>query len=87
MCRTRTCGLHETYVRPHPLISYRISYLDVFCVVRPTEILEEDVFICESRYNEADKSIRKHKGLKVSLCYVTLPLSELTPPTVIRCFN
>lgn len=34
-------------------------------VVRPTEVLEEDVFVCECRYNEADKSIKKHKGLKV----------------------
>ena len=36
------------------------------CVVRPTEVLENDVFVCESKYNEAIKSIRKHKGLKVS---------------------
>ena len=33
---------------------------------RPTEIPESDMFVCENRYNEADKEIRRHKGLKVT---------------------
>lgn len=44
----------------------------VFCLVRPTEILEQDVYICESRYQEAERQIRKlvkgiKRGAKVSL--------------------
>ena len=37
---------------------------------RPTEIAEQDVWICESKYYEAEKTIRKlSKGLKVpTLC-------------------
>ncbi|XP_070557674.1 protein polybromo-1-like isoform X3 [Ptychodera flava] len=31
---------------------------------RPTEISEDDVFVCEARYNEAERQIRKLKGLK-----------------------
>ena len=33
---------------------------------RPTEIPEHDVWLCESKYHEVDKNIRKlNKGLKV----------------------
>lgn len=32
---------------------------------RPTEYVEDDVFVMESRYNESDKELRKVKGLKV----------------------
>ena len=38
-----------------------------YCNSRPTEIHEQDVFICESKYMEAEKSIRKlAKSMKVS---------------------
>jgi len=34
---------------------------------RPTEIAEHDVYICESKYHENEKNVRKlAKGLKVS---------------------
>ncbi|XP_077995606.1 protein polybromo-1-like [Glandiceps talaboti] len=31
---------------------------------RPTEHAEDDVYVCEARYNEAERQIRKLKGLK-----------------------
>ena len=31
---------------------------------RPTEVPEDDVLLCESRYIEAEKQIKKFKGLK-----------------------
>ena len=35
---------------------------------RPTEIPEVDVYICESKYHETEKTLRRlSKGLKVSL--------------------
>nr|XP_034962036.1 protein polybromo-1 isoform X9 [Zootoca vivipara] len=35
-----------------------------FLSCRPTEISENDVLLCESRYNESDKQMKKFKGLK-----------------------
>ncbi|XP_069499275.1 protein polybromo-1 isoform X3 [Ambystoma mexicanum] len=35
-----------------------------FLSCRPTEIDENDVLLCESRYNESDKQMKKFKGLK-----------------------
>ena len=32
---------------------------------RPTEVAETDVFVCESRYDEVEKKIKKLKNLKV----------------------
>ncbi|KAH3817110.1 hypothetical protein DPMN_118639 [Dreissena polymorpha] len=33
---------------------------------RPTEVPESDVYICESKYQETEKTVRKlNKGLKV----------------------
>ena len=47
---------------------------------RPTEIPESDVFICESRYNEDDKEIRRYKGLKVgNLVWSQLIVFKLAP--------
>ncbi|XP_046782064.1 protein polybromo-1 isoform X11 [Gallus gallus] len=40
-----------------------LSFKDFLCC-RPTEISENDVFLCESRYNESDKQMKKFKGLK-----------------------
>ncbi|KAL9838830.1 protein polybromo-1 isoform 3-T3 [Geothlypis trichas] len=40
-----------------------LSFKD-FLSCRPTEIPENDVFLCESRYNESDKQMKKFKGLK-----------------------
>ena len=39
--------------------------MDMYLLVRLTEIPESDVFVCECKYNEVDKSIKKQKGLKV----------------------
>uniref|UniRef100_A0A8C6V9I5 Protein polybromo-1 n=1 Tax=Naja naja TaxID=35670 RepID=A0A8C6V9I5_NAJNA len=40
-----------------------LSFKD-FLSCRPTEIYENDVLLCESRYNESDKQMKKFKGLK-----------------------
>ncbi|XP_074139590.1 protein polybromo-1 isoform X32 [Sminthopsis crassicaudata] len=40
-----------------------LSFKD-FLSCRPTEIPENDVLLCESRYNESDKQMKKFKGLK-----------------------
>ncbi|XP_029455309.1 protein polybromo-1 isoform X5 [Rhinatrema bivittatum] len=40
-----------------------LSFKD-FLSCRPTEIPENDVMLCESRYNESDKQMKKFKGLK-----------------------
>ena len=40
-----------------------VMYLKDFCTSRCTEVPEEDVYICESKYTEVDKNIRKiHKS-------------------------
>ena len=38
----------------------------LFCVERPVGFAEEDVYVIQSRYNEAEKEIKRLKGLKVS---------------------
>ena len=40
-----------------------INFLNI--AGRPVGVAERDVYVCEARYNEADKQIRKLKGLKV----------------------
>ncbi|KAM4023077.1 LOW QUALITY PROTEIN: protein polybromo-1 [Anomaloglossus baeobatrachus] len=40
-----------------------LSFKD-FLSCRPTEIPENDVLLCESRYNETDKQMKRFKGLK-----------------------
>ncbi|XP_071069716.1 protein polybromo-1 isoform X1 [Dasypus novemcinctus] len=40
-----------------------LSFKD-FLSCRPTEISENDILLCESRYNESDKQMKKFKGLK-----------------------
>ncbi|KAM5148764.1 protein polybromo-1 isoform 3-T3 [Mantella aurantiaca] len=40
-----------------------LSFKD-FLSCRPTEITENDVLLCESRYNESDKQMKRFKGLK-----------------------
>ncbi|XP_060621852.2 protein polybromo-1 isoform X6 [Anolis sagrei] len=40
-----------------------LSFKD-FLSCRPTEIPENDVLLCESRYNESDRQMKKFKGLK-----------------------
>ena len=45
--------------------AYSWSHLPAFPSGRPTEVFEDDVFVCENKYNERDKEIRRLKGLKV----------------------
>ena len=61
-------SIHDT--NPMRSIQGRCAILDMQTYVkgRITEISETDVFVCESRYNEADKLIRRLKGLKVGCC-------------------
>uniref|UniRef100_A0A4W3IBU1 Protein polybromo-1 n=1 Tax=Callorhinchus milii TaxID=7868 RepID=A0A4W3IBU1_CALMI len=40
-----------------------LSFKD-YLSCRPTEVSESDVHVCESRYNETDKQMKKFKGLK-----------------------
>ncbi|XP_053326173.1 protein polybromo-1 [Spea bombifrons] len=40
-----------------------LSFKD-FLSCRPTEITENDILLCESRYNESDKQMKRFKGLK-----------------------
>ncbi|XP_060691455.1 protein polybromo-1 isoform X6 [Hemiscyllium ocellatum] len=40
-----------------------LSFKD-YLSCRPTEVNENDVYICESRYNETDKQMKRFKGLK-----------------------
>ncbi|XP_052781676.1 protein polybromo-1-like isoform X8 [Mya arenaria] len=59
------CGLEEK--RRMADITGRCVVLGVkdYCSCRPTEIPEHDVYICESKYHEAEKNVRKlAKGLK-----------------------
>ncbi|RMC00017.1 hypothetical protein DUI87_23426 [Hirundo rustica rustica] len=58
------------FIKSHGLVRPRVggkcvvlSFKD-FLSCRPTEISENDVFLCESRYNESDKQMKKFKGLK-----------------------
>ena len=48
-----------------PFISLSFSFTSALYPVRPTDIPEVDVFLCESQYNEAEKSINRMKSLKV----------------------
>ncbi|XP_078668227.1 protein polybromo-1-like isoform X1 [Branchiostoma floridae x Branchiostoma belcheri] len=40
-----------------------LAYKD-YLICRPTEFMEDDIWVCEARYYEADKQIRKIKALK-----------------------
>ncbi|XP_072928806.1 protein polybromo-1 isoform X4 [Hemitrygon akajei] len=40
-----------------------LSFKD-YLSCRPTEVAESEVYICESRYNETDKQMKRFKGLK-----------------------
>uniref|UniRef100_A0A4W5LTY2 Protein polybromo-1 n=1 Tax=Hucho hucho TaxID=62062 RepID=A0A4W5LTY2_9TELE len=41
-----------------------VSSFKDYLSCRPTEVSEEDVFLCESRYIESEKQMKKFKGLK-----------------------
>ncbi|XP_028970113.1 polybromo 1, like isoform X4 [Esox lucius] len=41
-----------------------VSSFKDYLSCRPTEVPEEDVFLCESRYIESEKQMKKFKGLK-----------------------
>ncbi|XP_035825265.1 protein polybromo-1 isoform X1 [Aplysia californica] len=41
-----------------------VLHMKDYCTSRPTEIAEQDVFINESKYQEADKSIKRQKLIK-----------------------
>ena len=58
-------SIHDT--NPMRSILSLCSVLDVptYMRGRMTHVPEKDVYVCESRYNEADKQIRRLKGLKV----------------------
>ena len=64
MCTTSISG-SSILVTEGKVHSY--NFLCSFSSVRPTDIPEEDVFVCESQYNEAEKSINRMKSLKVEL--------------------
>lgn len=58
-------------------ISQTISSVGLLCYYnlkdnllgRPTEIPETDVYVCDSKYNEEEKQIKKMKSLKVHAHY------------------
>ncbi|XP_006876116.1 PREDICTED: protein polybromo-1 [Chrysochloris asiatica] len=57
------------FIKSHGLVRPRVGKCAVlsfkdFLSCRPTEIPENDVLLCESRYNESDKQMKKFKGLK-----------------------
>ena len=41
------------------------AYRSVWDLGRPTEIMERDIYLCQSRYDEGDGTIRKMKVIKV----------------------
>lgn len=41
-----------------------VSSFKDYLSCRPTEVPEEDVLLCESRYIESEKQMKKFKGLK-----------------------
>ena len=41
-----------------------VSSFKDYLSCRPTEVAEEDVLLCESRYIESEKQMKKFKGLK-----------------------
>lgn len=41
-----------------------VSSFKDFLSCRPTEVPEEDVLLCESRYIDTEKQMKKFKGLK-----------------------
>lgn len=41
-----------------------VSSFKDYLSCRPTEISEEDILLCESRYIDTEKQIKKFKGLK-----------------------
>lgn len=41
-----------------------VSSFKDYLSCRPTEVSEEDVLLCESRYIESEKQMKKFKGLK-----------------------
>jgi len=44
----------------------RLSHSILFLIVRPTEVAEIDVYICESMYDEAHRQIKRFDGLQKS---------------------
>ena len=51
-------------------VAGRCAVLSVrdYCTLRPTEVPEQDVYICESKYKDSDKVIMKfNKPMKVSI--------------------
>lgn len=41
-----------------------VSSFKEYLSCRPTEVLEENVLLCESRYIESEKQMKRFKGLK-----------------------
>lgn len=49
---------------------------------RPTEVPEHDIYICESKYMEAEKAIRKlSKSMKVGTCALVCLCGEWVCPS------
>ena len=47
---------------------FHFGFEQLFYSGRPTDSIEDDVFVCESKYYEIDKSVKKlGKGLKVGV--------------------
>ncbi len=57
-------GTPSTFMVPNVDLIVMIIIID-FRSGRPTEIAERDVFLCQSRYDEGDGTIRKMKVIKV----------------------
>ena len=69
-----SCLLHicNTLKIPEKFRAILLQVLKTLCILhvhvyieRPTEYAEQDVYLTESRYHEADKEIKKAKQLKV----------------------
>ncbi|KAM3877589.1 polybromo 1, like isoform 3-T3 [Diretmus argenteus] len=57
-------NLEETLPMTCVLGKCMVSSFKDYLSCRPTEVPEEDVFLCESRYIESEKQMKKFKGLK-----------------------
>ncbi|XP_041130256.1 protein polybromo-1-like isoform X3 [Polyodon spathula] len=57
-------NLEETCPMNCVLGKCAVSSFKDYLSCRPTEVPEDDVLLCESRYNESDKQMKKFKGLK-----------------------
>lgn len=57
-------GILQEWATPPTLTTF-VNYILPSLIERPTGYQEKDVYVLQSRYNEADKEIKRVKGLKV----------------------